>query len=143
MKFSKLLIIVSILVCLFANPYAVVLAYAIAGKASMWQLLMAVIGNVVINYVLYRELSVRGVTGFVPELKYVLIPYSIALLVPIAEIGYIVANMGISSMLYGAPRPEEIQILSTTATYTALAYIAYILATTTRRQVVMKLRGGR
>ncbi len=79
----------------------------------MWCLIMlymTVIGNLIINYVLYRQLTRYSVSGFFSIMKYVLIPYTITFIIPLSEIGYIVANMNTSKMLYGTPRPEEIQL---------------------------------
>ena len=96
------------------------------------------IGNLIINYVLYRQLTRYAVSDFFSIMKYVLIPYTITFIIPLSEIGYIVANMNISKMLYGAPRPEEVQLLNTTITYATITYIAYILAATITHYTIIR-----
>ena len=125
---TGLLVLVSIL-CLFVNPYAVVVSSAF-GHVNLWSLLFTVAGNVVINFVLHRLFARHNVYDFLSMLKWVSIPYTVTLLIPLSQVMYIVSNMMISKMLYGSPRPEEIHLLYTATTYIAIAYAAYILAAT-------------
>ena len=142
MTISRSFILAS-LFCLFANPYSIVMYCAFSkglSSAIVWCFILTIAGNVVANYMLYRELTKHNISGFFSIMKYVLIPYTIALTIPIAEIGYVMANMEISRILYGTPRPEEVQLLNMAVVYTVLAYVAHILIATVIHYTITKLK---
>ncbi len=146
MKTFRSVIIVSVFCCLLANPYAIFLYFAFSsanyGGNVLVPILQLLIGNSIINYTLYRFFVNNRILNFSSILKWTLIPYSIVLIMPILEIGYIVSNIEFNTMLSEASRLEMVQLLSTTVMYTALAYVIHILVATTVHYLIMKKKYG-